>query len=67
MIGCGEVGKSAIQKAINIGANVTAIDINEDTLNSLKINMAIQYRFIKVRLMKLSNQLEMLIWQSEQC
>ena len=36
VIGCGEVGKSAIQKAINIGANVTAIDINDDPLNSLK-------------------------------
>ena len=28
VIGCGEVGKSSISKAIKIGANVTAIHIN---------------------------------------
>ncbi len=36
VIGCGEVGKSAISKAINLGANVTAIDLNENVLEDLK-------------------------------
>ena len=36
VIGCGEVGKSSISKAINIGANVTAIDLNEKVLEDLK-------------------------------
>ncbi len=36
IIGCGEVGKSSISKAINIGANVTAIDLNEKVLEDLK-------------------------------
>ncbi len=33
VIGCGEVGRSSIHKSIQIGASVTAIDINEDILN----------------------------------
>ena len=36
VIGCGEVGRSSIHKSIQIGASVTAIDINEDILNELK-------------------------------
>ena len=36
IIGCGEVGKSSISKAIKIGANVTAIDLNEKVLEDLK-------------------------------
>ena len=36
VIGCGEVGKSSISKAISIGANVTAIDLNEKVLEDLK-------------------------------
>ena len=36
VVGCGEVGKSAIDKAISIGANVTAIDINNEVLLLLK-------------------------------
>ena len=36
VIGCGEVGRSSIHKSIQIGASVTAIDINEDILNDLK-------------------------------
>jgi alanine dehydrogenase len=36
VVGCGEVGKSAIDKAISIGAKVTAIDINNETLLLLK-------------------------------
>jgi alanine dehydrogenase len=36
VVGCGEVGKSAIHKAVSIGANVTAIDINHEILNLLK-------------------------------
>ena len=35
VIGCGEVGKSSINKAINLGANVTAIDLNEKVLEDL--------------------------------
>ncbi|MDG1739916.1 MAG: alanine dehydrogenase [Candidatus Actinomarina sp.] len=36
VVGCGEVGKSSIHKAISVGAKVTAIDINEEVLNILK-------------------------------
>ena len=36
VVGCGEVGRSSIHKSIQIGASVTAIDINEDILNELK-------------------------------
>ena len=36
VIGCGEVGKSSIHKSIQLGASVTAIDVNEDILEDLK-------------------------------
>ena len=36
VIGCGEVGKSSIHKSIQIGAFVTAIDVNENILKELK-------------------------------
>ena len=36
VIGCGEVGRASIHKSIQIGASVTAIDINENTLEDLK-------------------------------
>ena len=36
VIGCGEVGRASIQKSIQIGASVIAIDVNEDTLKDLK-------------------------------
>ena len=35
VVGCGDVGKNSIHKAIQLGANVTAIDINETVLDSL--------------------------------
>jgi len=35
VVGCGDVGKKSIHKAIQLGANVTAIDINETVLDSL--------------------------------
>ena len=36
VIGCGEVGRSSIHKSIQIGASVTAIDVNETILEDLK-------------------------------
>jgi len=36
VIGCGEVGKSSIHKSIQLGASVTAIDVNEDILEDLR-------------------------------
>jgi alanine dehydrogenase len=36
VIGCGEVGRSSIHKSIQVGASVTAIDLNEDILKDLK-------------------------------
>lgn len=36
VIGCGEVGKSSIHKSIQVGASVTAIDLNENILRDLK-------------------------------
>ena len=36
VIGCGEVGRTSIDKAIKIGASVTAIDTNQETLAELK-------------------------------
>ena len=36
IIGCGEVGRASIHKSIQIGALVTAIDVNENTLEDLK-------------------------------
>ena len=36
VVGCGEVGRSSIHKSIQIGASVTAIDLNEDILEDLK-------------------------------
>ena len=36
IIGCGEVGRASIHKSIQIGASVTAIDVNENTLEDLK-------------------------------
>src|SRR5210317_1508322 len=36
VIGCGEVGRSSIHKSVQIGASVTAIDVNENILNELK-------------------------------
>ena len=36
VIGCGEVGKSSIHKSIQVGASVTAIDLNENILKDLK-------------------------------
>tara|TARA_B100001564_G_scaffold87845_1_gene71381 strand:+ start:2431 stop:3534 length:1104 start_codon:yes stop_codon:yes gene_type:complete len=36
VIGCGEVGRASIHKSIQIGASVTAIDVNENTLEDLK-------------------------------
>ena len=36
VIGCGEVGRASIHKSIQIGASVTAIDVNENTLKDLK-------------------------------
>ncbi|MAE32988.1 MAG: alanine dehydrogenase [Actinobacteria bacterium] len=36
VIGCGEVGKSSIHKSIQLGASVTAIDVNEVILEDLK-------------------------------
>ena len=35
VVGCGDVGKNSIHKAIQLGANVIAIDINETVLDSL--------------------------------
>tara|TARA_B100000965_G_scaffold143610_1_gene119631 strand:+ start:16 stop:1119 length:1104 start_codon:yes stop_codon:yes gene_type:complete len=36
VVGCGEVGKSSIHKSIQIGASVTAIELNKDILEDLK-------------------------------
>ena len=36
IIGCGEVGRASIHKSVQIGASVTAIDVNENTLEDLK-------------------------------
>ena len=36
IIGCGEVGRASIHKSVQIGASVTAIDVNEKTLEDLK-------------------------------
>ena len=36
VIGCGEVGQSSIHKSIQVGASVTAIDLNENILKDLK-------------------------------
>ncbi len=36
VIGCGEVGKSSIHKSIQLGAEVSAIDINEKILQDLQ-------------------------------
>ena len=36
VIGCGEVGRSSIHPSFQIGASVTAIDVNENILNELK-------------------------------
>ena len=36
VVGCGEVGRSSIHKSLQIGASVTAIDLNEDILEDLK-------------------------------
>ena len=36
VIGCGEVGRSSIHKSIQVGASVTAIDLNKDILRDLK-------------------------------
>ena len=35
VVGCGDVGKNSIHKAVQLGANVTAIDINETILDRL--------------------------------
>ena len=36
IIGCGEVGRASINQSIQIGASVTAIDVNESILEDLK-------------------------------
>ncbi len=36
IIGCGEVGRASIHKSVQIGASVTAIDVNGKTLEDLK-------------------------------
>ena len=43
IIGCGEVGRASIHKSVQIGASVTAIDVNEKTLEDLKNKYGVKY------------------------